>query len=995
MSEAPHIPDHELLRLIGRGSYGEVWLARNVMGAGRAVKIVRRASFDSDRPFEREFAAVKRYEPASRMADGLVNVLHVGRDRDTGMFFYVMELADDEAGEDEDYRPRTLRSVMEKQKRLPLADCLTIAQSLAAAVASLHRTGLTHRDIKPSNIIFVNGRAKLADIGLVGDIGESRSFVGTEGYIPPEGPGLPGADLYALGMVLYETATGFPPQDYPRVPEEWMRNGDNASMEFVEVMLHATESDAARRYQSAGELLADLALLESGKSVRRVHLLERRWIAAKRIGALAAVLTLLGGGGFWLWHQGVLREQRAVAAEELTAQARRDERGQRFLALRERAARLVRSELGGWRHEALADIDNAAKLQPNDVELRNTLITALSRADLTERTRWTQPGGTTAGPVPSDDGSLVAVAQSDGTFRILRTADSTEVQHVRHWLAKIQPEFESRFTRDGRYFGAHFRGMRTLLPVVDKSFLYESFTWFRVSDGKIVLELPAQFTCDAAPPEGHHILACDRNARELVRYDLDTGKEVSRVPIPMPARKFLTSPDGKLAALQTEEGQFLNDLVLVDTATGAEVARWKNLHYMSGAVAWTPDSQRILLGGSAPPHGLRIIRVDRPGAPPERLVMHSAELMDIAVSPDGRHVLTGSWDQTTLLTDLVLRRTVAVLPGWSHAGSLGFSKDGRRCWRRVVEGVRSAELLLCDFEKPLAALHAMPALVNSLAFSPDGRWLAAAHDGGFTMLDLTNGRARNVKGVPRCGLCAITMRGGTLVCAVVSVEGIHLITCDGAGNWSASPALPDVKTNINALSAAGSTGRIHVWCGGGPSFILENGALTEIPGTHEVVSGGVAADGRFSVFSAGGGAHLHLRDAAGNEIAKLPAGSEPWVAISPDGARCSANSLRRIHCWDTATQRLLWERDKDFPFIRGSPLHTPDGRFVIARPGLHPVMFDAATGESFATLAPALPSPVTIGSAALSADGSLLALPGRGWVLVWDLQSLAAELNRL
>ena len=49
------IPDHTLLRVIGRGSYGEVWEARNVMGTPRAVKIVRRHDFDSARPFEREF----------------------------------------------------------------------------------------------------------------------------------------------------------------------------------------------------------------------------------------------------------------------------------------------------------------------------------------------------------------------------------------------------------------------------------------------------------------------------------------------------------------------------------------------------------------------------------------------------------------------------------------------------------------------------------------------------------------------------------------------------------------------------------------------------------------------------------------------------------------------------------------------------------------------------------------------------------------------------
>ena len=60
------IPDHQVLRRIGRGSYGEVWLARNVkLGAYRAVKVVRRKSFQDERPFEREFNGILKFEPIS------------------------------------------------------------------------------------------------------------------------------------------------------------------------------------------------------------------------------------------------------------------------------------------------------------------------------------------------------------------------------------------------------------------------------------------------------------------------------------------------------------------------------------------------------------------------------------------------------------------------------------------------------------------------------------------------------------------------------------------------------------------------------------------------------------------------------------------------------------------------------------------------------------------------------------------------------------------
>ena len=91
-SPPPAIPDHELLRLIGRGSYGEVWLARSKLGTLRAVKIVYRATFEDSRPFEREFKGIQKFEPISRSHEGLVDILQVGGAED--YFYYVMELAD-------------------------------------------------------------------------------------------------------------------------------------------------------------------------------------------------------------------------------------------------------------------------------------------------------------------------------------------------------------------------------------------------------------------------------------------------------------------------------------------------------------------------------------------------------------------------------------------------------------------------------------------------------------------------------------------------------------------------------------------------------------------------------------------------------------------------------------------------------------------------------------------------------------------------------------
>ena len=234
----PVVPDHEMIRLIGSGSSGQVWLARNVLGSYRAVKIVQEKRFKHRVPFEHEFKGILKFEPVSRLHDGLVDILQVGRNEEAGYFYCVMELADNVVTgsriDPATYAPRTLATDKERLKRLPVTECVRLGAALASALSFLHRNGLFHRDIKPSNIIFVGGTPKLADIGLVTDASEDRSFVGTEGFIAPEGSGTRAADIYALGKVLYETSTGKDRNEYPALPEFPGKSRGNPGLDSVE-----------------------------------------------------------------------------------------------------------------------------------------------------------------------------------------------------------------------------------------------------------------------------------------------------------------------------------------------------------------------------------------------------------------------------------------------------------------------------------------------------------------------------------------------------------------------------------------------------------------------------------------------------------------------------------------------------------------------------------------------------------------------------------------
>jgi eukaryotic-like serine/threonine-protein kinase len=294
-AQIPIIPDHELLRVIGRGAYGEIWLARTVTGAFRAVKVVYRSTFETERAFLREFEGMSVFEPISRAHAGFINILHVGRTAD--YLYYSMELSDDHlAGRRIDtanYEPRTLKIDLARHKRLSADDSIRLGLSLTEALEALHARGLTHRDIKPSNIIFIEGVPKLADIGLVAASGQS-SFVGTEGYVPPEGPGTPRADVYSLGKLLYETCTGKDRLDFPEIDSQLSTRPDRERLlQLNDVLVKACANDPKKRYGSAAEMHQDLAALERGERPKK---------SRAKILVIAVSLLLLGlaATGFWL-----------------------------------------------------------------------------------------------------------------------------------------------------------------------------------------------------------------------------------------------------------------------------------------------------------------------------------------------------------------------------------------------------------------------------------------------------------------------------------------------------------------------------------------------------------------------------------------------------------------------------------------------------------------------------------------------------------------------
>jgi CHASE2 domain-containing sensor protein len=282
IEKLPKTPGYKLFHPpFGEGAYGKVWLARNPDNQWRALKVIYLAKFDNDvAPYEREFDGVSRYKPISDKHPGLLRVDFVSEKLD-GYFYYVMELGDsiepDWERKHSKFKPRDLFSERARLQghRLPVRECVRIGLALTDALEFLHQRGLTHRDLKPQNIIFVNGQPKMADLGLITDIrplDQARTLVGTPGYMPPppECPGTPQADIYALGMLLYVISTGRNAALFPEIATTLIDTKEPPDfLPLNTVILKACQADPAKRYKSAGEVRQ--ALTETQKILEEMQ----------------------------------------------------------------------------------------------------------------------------------------------------------------------------------------------------------------------------------------------------------------------------------------------------------------------------------------------------------------------------------------------------------------------------------------------------------------------------------------------------------------------------------------------------------------------------------------------------------------------------------------------------------------------------------------------------------------------------------------------------
>lgn len=258
-SVAPRVPGYELLELLGKGGMGEVWRARQVsLSRNVAVKLLP-SRFAKDKEFVARFDK-EATALAALSHPGVVQIIDRGQAGDH--YFFVMELV----------TGINLREMMNAGK-VTLRDALRIGAQIARAIDYAHEMKIVHRDLKPENILIdPRGHVKIADFGLAGMKGSERDIaltatavaMGTVNYMAPEQRRDAKhvdhrADLYSLGVLLYEMLTGELPIGRFKLPSQKVAGLDTRLDDVVCSLLETEPEGRPARANSVADVLEALA----------------------------------------------------------------------------------------------------------------------------------------------------------------------------------------------------------------------------------------------------------------------------------------------------------------------------------------------------------------------------------------------------------------------------------------------------------------------------------------------------------------------------------------------------------------------------------------------------------------------------------------------------------------------------------------------------------------------------------------------------------------
>jgi WD40 repeat protein/predicted Ser/Thr protein kinase len=990
------IPGYKLLGELGRGGMGVVYRAKQIsLNREVALKTILRA--DLSRGTVARFWAEAEVMAAVKHPH-VVQVYELGEH--AGRPYMAMEYV--AGGSLADLLNSKDGRAFTKARPLSPREAAKLVEKIARGVAAAHELGVVHRDLKPGNVLLdANGEPKVADFGLAkrrsADLTQTQAMMGTPAYMAPEQAAGrakfvgPPADVWALGVILYECISGNRPftGDTAQVllskiqttePTALRTRVRNLPRDLDTIVAKCLTKEADGRYATAGELADDLArfLRSEPIAARPVSTPERllRWAKRKPMAAAAygvsvlavvlAVVTIVIAG---LWRQAERAKSAAddARADEARLRGVADDAKAEAVHLKEiaDAGRKEEGRLRGIADKALEG-EAAAKKEVVFQNYAHTVDLAIREYRANNFTRAQE----------LLDACPVDLRGWEWHY-INRLCHGDLVSFVGHTDSVLS----AVFTREGR-------------EIVTISADHTARVW-DAETGKQAAILSFN---DSKPvrgwlsPDGRRVVATSDDGPSRV-WDVYSGKQVAvfkgnsaaamQVSFSLDGRRILTTHSaGLLKAGDTAS--------VWDADSGNLVALLKGHTSNIGSVAISPDGRRAVT--SAGDGTIRVWDTDT-GKELAKSDVNKNFLFRVVISSDRKQFVTleGSlarvWDTATCKQIALLRRDSGTLATRTLIISATFSPDGKLVATTSLDG--TAQTWDSQSGRLLAVLSGHTDQVTSAAFSPNGELLVtASFDKTARVWETASGR-----------LVAILpghLKG--IMSASFSSDGRRIVTAGDktARLWALQSAAPPLEPPILFRPimrvAFSPSERQLVALSPGQNPIAwdldEVDRVVRLEGGHTgpVTCVDYSPDGRFIVTTSKDGTARVWDAQSGKQISTLK-GHTNWViraVFSQDGRRLATaayDGTARI--WDASSGRELAILKGHTNVQVHSVAFSSDGRRVVTTSADRTArVWDAVSGKQLSVL------PGGVRLASFSGDGRRILTAAEGnTAIIWDAET--------